>query len=294
VSLAENYANNAITTLNGAITSGATSLIVTSATGFPAVPFRITVAALARTTVTNTEIMLVTNVVGTTFTVTRAQEGTTAVAHSSGESVAQVLTAAGAVATFVTTSTNPTTTGNITIDCAGTLSIGGTNATSIILGGNSLTVNVAAAVNINSFAQINGAGLLVDSTAGNFLSLGGTGTGILLNASADNSNTVIAVGTNGLGLQSYTQPLASTNVVLTANQYCYPCIVLNGSLTANVKVTFPNAQGCWFVDFSALTFAGRTTFLASGTASLGITAVSASANLVLLRCSGSNAIAVNQ
>lgn len=80
----EQFSNNASTTLNGAITSGATSLIVTSATGFPSTGnFRILIES---------EIMLVTNVAGTNFTVTRGIEGTTAVGHANGVSVFQTLT----------------------------------------------------------------------------------------------------------------------------------------------------------------------------------------------------------
>ena len=82
----EVFANNAATTLNGNITSGATTLVVTSASGFPTTGnFRIIV---------DSEIMLVTAVSGTTFTITRAQEGTSAAAHTSGVGVAHVLTVA--------------------------------------------------------------------------------------------------------------------------------------------------------------------------------------------------------
>jgi hypothetical protein len=78
--------NNGNTTLNGTITSGATSLVVSSATPLPtAGDFRILI---------DTEIMLVTAVSGTTLTVTRGIEGTTAAAHTTGAIVACILTAA--------------------------------------------------------------------------------------------------------------------------------------------------------------------------------------------------------
>lgn len=80
------YANNPQTTLSGAVTAGATSITVASAAGFPARgQFPIIVDA---------EIMLVTGVSGTTWTVTRAAEGTSAAAHASGTAVTNVLTAA--------------------------------------------------------------------------------------------------------------------------------------------------------------------------------------------------------
>jgi hypothetical protein len=88
----EQFANAAATTLFGAITSGATSLVVTSATGFPTVGnFRILIDA---------EILLVTSVSGTTFTVTRGQESTTPTAHNNAVPVTQILTAGGLAQTI--------------------------------------------------------------------------------------------------------------------------------------------------------------------------------------------------
>src|SRR5207247_4762369 len=75
------------TTLNGAILAGDTSLIVTSAASFPASgQFRILIGD---------ELLLVTAVAGTTFTVTRGIENTTAAAHANGASIYHTLTAAG-------------------------------------------------------------------------------------------------------------------------------------------------------------------------------------------------------
>ena len=88
---AEQFANNAQTTLNGAITSPtATSIAVSSASGFPSsAQFRILV---------DSELMLVTSGAGTTtWAVTRGIEGTTAGTHANGATVTQVLTA-GALA----------------------------------------------------------------------------------------------------------------------------------------------------------------------------------------------------
>src|SRR4029079_6218397 len=82
-------------TLNGALDNSQTNVVVTSATGFPSTgEFRIVVkfdGAHAD------EIMTVTSVSGTTFTVVRASEPTagvqSAVAHNDGSVVAHVLTA---------------------------------------------------------------------------------------------------------------------------------------------------------------------------------------------------------
>lgn len=82
----ENFSNNYATTLNGAIDNAVTSLVVTSSVGRPDPNFRIII---------DSEILLVTAVAGTTYTVTRGVEGTTAAAHSNGAAVTHILTAEG-------------------------------------------------------------------------------------------------------------------------------------------------------------------------------------------------------
>jgi hypothetical protein len=103
----EQFSNNAATTLNGAINNSVTSLVVTSATGFPSAGnFRIIIES---------EILLVTAVSGTTFTVTRAQESTSAASHADTTALTHVLTASGltqgihdyASTGFVLSVTNP-------------------------------------------------------------------------------------------------------------------------------------------------------------------------------------------
>lgn len=77
------------TTLNGAITNSALTLVVASSTGFPASGsfYAQLGAAGAETTAGNNEIVQVTAVVGTTWTIVRAQLGTTAQAFASGVAV---------------------------------------------------------------------------------------------------------------------------------------------------------------------------------------------------------------
>lgn len=94
--MAAKLANNAVSTLASSITSGATSLAVQSADAalFPGLGagewFPIVVVDVAN----NREVMKVTAVSGATFTVTRAQEGTTAKAFSAGAKVELRATAA--------------------------------------------------------------------------------------------------------------------------------------------------------------------------------------------------------
>lgn len=80
----EQYSNNGNTTLASSLTSSSTSLSVTSATGFPSSGnFRISI---------DTEILKVTAVSGTTWTVVRGTEGTTGASHASGAAVLESLT----------------------------------------------------------------------------------------------------------------------------------------------------------------------------------------------------------
>ena len=77
--MANNHRNFAETTLAAAITdTSGTSITVTSSASFPSAPFIIAI---------DTEAMLVTNVSGTTWTVTRGYESSTAATHLNGASI---------------------------------------------------------------------------------------------------------------------------------------------------------------------------------------------------------------
>jgi hypothetical protein len=85
----EQFSNGGLSSLAEGIDDSVTSLTVKSAVGFPTVGnFRIVV---------DSEIMLVTNVQGKVFTVSRHQEGTSAASHETDAAVFHVLTA-GALA----------------------------------------------------------------------------------------------------------------------------------------------------------------------------------------------------
>jgi hypothetical protein len=87
----EEFANNASTTLSAAIVStGATTLTVASTSAFPGSGnFRVLI---------DNELVIVTGVAGTTWTITRGAEGTTAATHLNGAAVVHVLTAASIIA----------------------------------------------------------------------------------------------------------------------------------------------------------------------------------------------------
>lgn len=84
----ELFANSASSTLNGAIDNVQTTLVVTSASLFPAA-----VAGLSQfRLLCETELMLVTLVAGTTFTIVRGIEGTTAASHADTTAVYCIVT----------------------------------------------------------------------------------------------------------------------------------------------------------------------------------------------------------
>lgn len=95
--MAELYTNEAVTTLGASLTSGGTSATVASSTGFPSVTTSSGdwfMARLEKAVDDGTkEWVKVTNVSGTTWTITRGQEGSTGVAWASGDKIRHIVTA---------------------------------------------------------------------------------------------------------------------------------------------------------------------------------------------------------
>lgn len=79
------FANNAVTTLDGAIDDDDSSLTVDDASAFP--------SSGDFTIIVESEIMLVTGVSSNTFTISRGQESTAAASHANGVGVRHILTA---------------------------------------------------------------------------------------------------------------------------------------------------------------------------------------------------------
>lgn len=77
------------TTLSTSITNSSTSMIVGATVGYPSVPFILAVDYNAAAE----ELVTVTNISGTTLTITRGYNGTTPVSHSTGAAVRHVITA---------------------------------------------------------------------------------------------------------------------------------------------------------------------------------------------------------
>lgn len=142
------YANNANTTLASGITNSQTTLAVASSTGgeFPAIgsgpnEFYCTITDAATDLLR--EIVLVTDRSGDTFTIVRAQQGTTARAYLAGDYVQQLVTA-GDLANFVQASQLPSvspggTSGNVQFN-NGTSALGGAAHVNVSAAGDALEV----------------------------------------------------------------------------------------------------------------------------------------------------------
>lgn len=91
MSFSYNFINDPGTTLASSCTAGATSISVTSSSGYPSGACNFPVVA-------ESELMLVTNITGTTWTVVRGIESTTAASHAGGVAINAVVTALEMVA----------------------------------------------------------------------------------------------------------------------------------------------------------------------------------------------------
>ncbi len=89
------HSNNFSTILNGAINDSTTSVVITSATGFPAVGSGVT-CNISVQQGSDVEIMTVTAITGTTLTVTRGSEGTTPISFIDA-SIVEIRATAGSI-----------------------------------------------------------------------------------------------------------------------------------------------------------------------------------------------------
>ena len=221
------FANNCNTTLNGGITAVATSMVVTSATGFPAPTgsqyFYCTLADAA--TQTTIEIVKVTAVSGTTFTIVRGQDGTTGTIFASGAVVSLRLVAAS-LNDFPKLDEANTFTFAPTFNTALLVTSGGTGLTTLTTGyipyGNG-----TGAFSSNSGFSYNGSTLSINSGASNPLTMTGS-SGALIASSVTNSQSGATVflgtgGTSAFGISNWansaileTTPASTGGLVLSS------------------------------------------------------------------------------
>jgi hypothetical protein len=198
-----NYVNNISTTLNGGITNSATSLIVASSTGFPtSFPFMIAMED-------STELIKVTNVVGTTWTIARGQESSTATSHANGATIRSVITAA-ITDTFVQTQTGTP------VAQTGEVLLSNSTSTPTIEGRSSSTSGIAVK-GLESAASGVVYGGYFDASASTSLGVGvyGNGGGSGLKGDTANSSGIAVFGTasanTGFTKAGYFDATASTS-----------------------------------------------------------------------------------
>ena len=158
------HANNFSTTLNGSITSTATSIVLTSVSGFPTIGSGV-VCNVTLQNGSTVEIVQATAQSSYTLTVTRGAEGTTAQSIASGSTVeirptadsidrkadtASLGTLATQNGTFSGTSSG-TNTGDQTITLTGDITGSGTGSFSTTIAANAVTLAKMANLAANSF-----------------------------------------------------------------------------------------------------------------------------------------------
>ena len=204
------FANNANTTLSSSLTNSATSMSVTSASAFPSPTgsqyFYCTLADAA--TQTTIEIVKVTAVSGTTFTIVRGQDGTSGTAFASGAVVSLRLVSAS-LNDFPKLDENNTFTFAPTFNTALAVGSGGTGVTTST-GTGSVVLNTSPTLTTPSIS-----GGTIDNTpigattpaAGTFTTitgqtevLKGTGQNLLLQSNTFNTSWTLTAASVATGI----------------------------------------------------------------------------------------------
>lgn len=219
-----NYSSTAAeTTLSSGVDASTTTLLVSATTGFPSVPFILAVDAGAAAQ----ELVLVTNVAGTTLTVTRAYDSTVASSHDTGAVVAHSHAAIDFREANVHVNAESGVHG-VTGDVVGTSDTQTLTNKTLTLGSNTLT---------GTKAQFNTA-----LTDGDFASL--TGTETLTNKTIEGIASGKVAGVT---------PVASVAVTFPASRFtAAPAVTVTCSADGNVAVVGA---------VNAVTTAGCTIFL---------------------------------
>jgi collagen type I alpha len=138
-------------------------------------------------------------------------------------------------------------------------------------------------------ANTNGVGGAVN------ISGGAPGTGVTTSAVNFQTNSVTTMTVSDGGWNPVSQAVTVTatgTTTLTQAQYKFPLIVVNSVTSTSAVLQFPNVAGVWFLDISAVTISGSFSVSSGSSASVAL-AVGAATKLVIVRCSGSNGITVN-
>jgi len=208
------------TTLNGTITAGATTLVVASSTGI----------GIGDYILINAENMLVTNVAGTTLTVTRGALGSAAAGHTNGATVT------------IDENTLPAATTTVNVVSGTSIGTGdfiqvGTEFMQVTAGGGTTSLTVArGALGTTAASQVTGANVLVPTLDWAYLSVSANGndtgctgacvynyyiTGAITGATATTGLTA-AGGASGIIIDNSTTTAGESQIYFTtlANQAC--------------------------------------------------------------------------
>ena len=192
--MAVKYTNNAFSTLSSAINNSTTSIAVASVATFPTLGgsdhMYLTIVATH-----TTEIVKVTNVAGTTLTVVRAQDGTSAAAAASGDRIELRITTAmlaDAIADSNADAFKNITDGTNVIvadSTSDTLTITGSGGTTVTNTPGTDTINISSTtVPDNIFRTIAVSGqsdIVADATTDTLTLVASGGTTITTNAGTD-------------------------------------------------------------------------------------------------------------
>jgi hypothetical protein len=248
-----------------------TSLIIAGgyAALFPAVPFNATVYPGGVTpTAANAEIVRVTNIVGDVFTITRAQEGTTAKAIASGWSIANTITV------------------KVITDIENAISSGGSGIQSISAGTLAITNSEVIFSNSNGVSFGASSNVITASFSGG----GGGGAAISAGANSQNTGTIQFSNSNGVtfGLSNNGVLTASHDGITSQSVQPVAASASNGSFAFST-LAFSDANGVTFG-----TSAGGIITASVGTAAAGnsvnFSAGTESANLGSIVFSNSNGV----
>lgn len=229
-----NYANSPATTLSNSCTSVATSITVASVTGLPAsTPY---IMIIDRGLATE-EVVLVTAVAGTTLTVTRGYDSSTAFAHTSGASIVH------GIAAIDPREANTHVNGTSGVHGVSGALVGTSDAQTLTNKTISADSNTISGIAVSSFVLSNASGNLDGAAAQKVIPAGAvvgtTDTQTLTNKtiSAD-SNTI-----SGLALSSFVLSNASGNVDGAAAQKVIPAGVVVGTTDAQTLTNKTVALG---------------------------------------------------
>jgi hypothetical protein len=158
------------------------------------------------------------------------------------------------------------------------------------------TLRITASGTIEAFGNIapSGTGIALASPSQPFSQLWAgpvslTSSGLGGNASSATALELQAYSGNPINLAGAASP-----IIISASAAACPSLAFTGTLTGNITLQFPDANGLWFCDCSTLVLSGFALTFQSGTTTRTVTSLPTNGLLtVLTGASGSNSIAVS-